>query len=176
MNKVCEDFIKAKEKKVLVPYMDRKGGKPTIGYGNTFYEDGTPVKMTDPPLTNARAIQLFSRILSAFETEVRKNVTAKVNSNQLGMLTSLAYNIGAPAFAKSSLLKMVNKNPNDPLITAKFAEWRNDGGKVVQGLVIRRAEESKIYFSPVVSDGNNTLKKFILPLVLFFYTVFMITL
>ena len=33
-------------------------GKATIGIGSTFYEDGTPVKMTDKPITKERAREL----------------------------------------------------------------------------------------------------------------------
>ncbi|WP_447590133.1 glycoside hydrolase family protein [Aquipseudomonas campi] len=35
-----------------------RGDVPTIGYGSTRYEDGTPVALTDPPVSRERAEQL----------------------------------------------------------------------------------------------------------------------
>ncbi len=40
------------------PHIPTAGDVPTIGHGSTRYEDGTPVRLTDPPITRARAEQL----------------------------------------------------------------------------------------------------------------------
>lgn len=40
------------------PVIPTKGDVPTIGHGSTKYEDGTPVKLTDPPITRKRAAEL----------------------------------------------------------------------------------------------------------------------
>lgn len=40
------------------PYVPTKGDVPTIGFGSTHYEDGTRVKMTDPPISRERAKDL----------------------------------------------------------------------------------------------------------------------
>lgn len=40
------------------PVIPTKGDVPTIGHGSTRYEDGTPVRMTDPPITRKRAAEL----------------------------------------------------------------------------------------------------------------------
>ncbi|MBY8907829.1 glycoside hydrolase family protein, partial [Acinetobacter baumannii] len=37
------------------PVVPVKGDRPTQGYGSTFKPDGSPVKMTDPPITRATA-------------------------------------------------------------------------------------------------------------------------
>lgn len=42
----------------LHPYIPTKGDVPTIGQGSTRYEDGTAVKLTDPPITRQRAAEL----------------------------------------------------------------------------------------------------------------------
>ena len=44
------DLIKEFEGFRAKPYRDAVG-IPTIGYGNTYYEDGRAVKLTDPPIT-----------------------------------------------------------------------------------------------------------------------------
>lgn len=40
------------------PVIPTKGDVPTIGHGSTRYEDGAPVRMTDPPITRRRAAEL----------------------------------------------------------------------------------------------------------------------
>lgn len=39
----------------LKPHIPTKGDVPTIGHGSTRYEDGTPVRLTDAPITRKRA-------------------------------------------------------------------------------------------------------------------------
>ncbi|MFV5699004.1 lysozyme [Flavobacterium sp. ZT3R17] len=163
-------LIKDSESLVLTPYRDQGKGVVTIGYGNTFYEDGTHVKMTDKPLTKARAEQLFTNISNAFERDVKKEITSSVNSNQLGALTSLAYNIGMGNFRGSTILKVVNKNPNDPIISDLFNSWNKSGSKILNGLVIRRKKEYALYKRPCL---NLTL---FIPAILFFYSVLAVTL
>lgn len=46
------------------PYIPTKGDVATIGHGSTRYEDGTPVKLTDQPITRQRA-EALARNLSA---------------------------------------------------------------------------------------------------------------
>lgn len=48
------------------PVIPTKGDVPTIGHGSTRYEDGTPVAMTDPPISRQRAAEL-ARNLNAEE-------------------------------------------------------------------------------------------------------------
>lgn len=50
------------------PVIPTKGDVPTIGHGSTRYEDGRPVRMTDPPITRKRAEEL-ARNLHAQEEE-----------------------------------------------------------------------------------------------------------
>ena len=60
-------------------YTDRaviptKGDVPTIGHGATRYEDGTPVRLTDPPITRQRAESLARNLLSADERRFRASL------------------------------------------------------------------------------------------------------
>lgn len=45
------------------PYIPTKGDVPTIGHGSTRYEDGTPVKLTDPPISRQRAAELAKNLM-----------------------------------------------------------------------------------------------------------------
>lgn len=144
-NKEVENYLKSVEKLVLSPY--KKGNdRWTIGYGNTFYENGSPVKATDKPITKERAEQLFNRISGNFYREVKELVTSSANSYQISALTSFAYNVGIEAFKKSTLLKVVNKTPNDfETIEKEFNKWNKSNGSILKGLIIRRQKEFLFY-------------------------------
>ena len=118
----------------------------TIGYGNTFYEDGKKVKEGDT-IDLVRGAKLLDMILVGFEKSVSKAVKSTLNDNQYSALVSFTYNLGASNLNSSTLLKKVNANPNDPTIANEFKKWVKASGKVLNGLVKRREEESKLYFT-----------------------------
>ena len=118
----------------------------TVGYGSTFYENGSKVQQGDK-ITLDRADKLLLEMVKRFEISVKGLVKSSINDNQLGALTSFAFNVGVGAFSKSVLLKKINANPNDPTIRNEFMRWRKAGGKVVKGLVTRREVEANLYFS-----------------------------
>jgi lysozyme len=120
---------------------------PTIGYGNTFYPDGTKVKMTDKAISREYAFEIFRYICDKFENDVKKLINCKLNNNQLAALLSFTYNVGVGNFKNSTLLKKVNANPNDPTIKDEFMRWTKAGGKEISGLVIRRKKESEVYLT-----------------------------
>ncbi len=144
LNKEGADLIKSFEGCKLKAYQC-SAKKWTIGYGNTFFEDGTAVKIGDA-ITQQKAEQLFELIANEFAGKVAKLVTAMVTLNQFGALVSFAYNCGVVNLQKSTLLKKVNVNPNDITIRAEFMKWNKAGGKVLAGLTRRREAEANLYY------------------------------
>ena len=139
------DFLAKEEGIMLKPYLDSVG-IPTIGIGCTYYPGGKKVTMQDKPLKDMQAAwDLFDQINSNFLFTVYSTTRDDINQNQFNALLSLCYNIGPVAFKGSTVLKLVNKSPNDPKITAAFEMWKNAGGKPV--LLGRRKREAKLYFS-----------------------------
>ena len=126
---------------VLKPYLDTKG-IPTIGVGNTFYEDGSKVKMTDPPITEKRAMELFRWILKQYELAVYSNTRDDINQNQFDALVSFTYNVGVTAFKNSTLLKRINANASQQSITNAFMMWNKP-----KEIIGRRKREVELYFS-----------------------------
>lgn len=117
----------------------------TIGYGNTFYEDGTKVKEGDV-ITQQRADELAKFIVEQFADSIRAMIKQPLNENQFSACVSLAYNIGTGGFKKSSVLRKLNVNPNDSTIADSFRMWNKGGGVVLKGLVNRREAEIQLYF------------------------------
>lgn len=60
------------------PHIPTKGDVPTIGYGSTRYEDGRPVKLTDPAITRHRAGQLARNLFSQDEVVFRASLPGVV--------------------------------------------------------------------------------------------------
>ena len=146
LNDKGKDLIKFYEGCKLVAYKC-SAAKDTIGYGNTFYENGTPVKPGDK-ITQERANELFEIIAKDFADKVTPLIKSAVTPNQFAAITSFAYNAGIGNLKSSTLLKKVNANPNDPTIDLEFAKWVRANNKVLAGLEKRRAAESKLYFTP----------------------------
>lgn len=127
----------------LKPYLDTKG-IPTIAVGNTYYSDGRIVKMSDPSITKEYALKLYKITADDFAKRVSNLITSKVNQNQFNACVHFAYNIGIQGFKGSNVLKLINKNPNDPNIGTKlgFLGWLKN-----PELKSRREKEINIYFS-----------------------------
>jgi lysozyme len=139
-------FITKHEGLRLKPYLC-PAKIPTIGYGNTYYSDGKRVTLLDKDITKQQAFEMFKEIANRFAKRVDELVTSDINQNQFNALVSFAYNVGTGNFASSTLLKKINKNPNDLTLKAEFLRWNKAGGKVLNGLTNRRNEEADLYFS-----------------------------
>jgi lysozyme len=118
----------------------------TIGWGSTYYRDGSKVKDGDV-ITQGEADALLLTTLEKYEKAVDSFTRDDINQNQFDALVSFAYNCGDYALNNSTLLKKVNANPNDPTIVNEYHKWTRGGGKVLPGLVRRRKEEAELYFT-----------------------------
>lgn len=111
----------------------------TIGWGNTFYQDNTPVKQGDK-LTQKQADELL-----AWYIKNKIKLPTGLTAGQQKALYSLIYNIGQGAFDKSSLkTAIVNK---DWKVVWKNWDWVTASGNFLRGLAKRRADELLTFFS-----------------------------
>lgn len=114
-------------------------GKRTIGYGSTFYKDGSPIKDGDF-ITRAEARDL----LEWYCREHIKLPKGDWNLNQKRALYSLIYNIGQPAFDKSKCKKALEAK--DWKEACKQWDWNKVNGKFCKGLERRRVAEKRLFF------------------------------
>ncbi len=117
-------------------------GVATIGWGCT---DGVKLGMV---WSEAEAEAALRREIAKFETAVMKSVAVEINQNEFDAMVSLAYNIGAAGFAKSTVLKRLNKGDRSGAAKA-FEMWKSGGGRVLPGLVSRRKREAALFLKPV---------------------------
>lgn len=122
-------------------------GKPTCGWGET---DGVSMGMV---WTKAYADQRFCDSLTQVTHDVLALLTQHATQNELGALVVLVYNIGIPAFKKSTVLRLHNKG--DRLGAARafglFNKFHNpehnNALEVSNGLTTRRAQEAALYLT-----------------------------
>ena len=118
---------------------------PTIGWGNTFYEDGRKVKLGDQ-ISKTDALKLLEVVANRdFADKIFPAIKVKVTQSQFDAMVSLAYNIGTGAFLKSTLLKKVNAG-DFAGAGEEFLRWNKANGKEVLGLTRRREREKQLFF------------------------------
>ncbi len=139
------NFIKSYEGLRLTSYLC-PAGKWTISYGCTFYPNGEEV-IRGQRITEEYADEIFKVVADRFAVKVLDKIKQPITQNQFNALVSFAYNCGMGNFINSTLLRLVNINPNDGMIAKEFMKWNRSGGKVLKGLTNRRIAESSMYYS-----------------------------
>lgn len=128
----------------------------TIGWGHAIKYKGRLLKgevdkkiayNLFPALTLEQAELLLEQDLAYYIKIVNTTVKSIITQNQKDALTSFVYNVGGANFSSSTLLKKVNSNPSDPSITEEFKKWKFSQGQLLNGLLIRRIDEAKLYFT-----------------------------
>ena len=125
-------------------YLDT-GGVWTIGFGTIKYPNGQRVKKGDT-CTREQAEQWLKNDCKWVDDCLDKYVTAKTTQNQFDALASFVYNIGETAFAKSTMLTLLNQN-NFTAAANQFDRWVFDNGKRITGLANRRTKEKALFLS-----------------------------
>lgn len=135
------DLLKSFEGLKLTAYQD-VGGTWTIGYGQTYYEDGSKVKEGDV-ITLERAEQLYARILPRYEDIVNRNLNGlTLLQCQFDALVSFAYNLG-----ENPTKEALDAIRNNTFSREFLLQYVYAGGKKIQGLINRRNKEADLYFS-----------------------------
>ena len=116
------------------------GGKWTIGYGHT---EGV---RKDDRITEEQAERFLDADIARAEEAVKRLVKSELSQNQFDALVCFVFNVGEGAFAESTLLKLLNADPDDPRIIDEFMRWVHADGKRLPGLINRREDEARLYF------------------------------
>lgn len=122
----------------------------TIGYGHY----GADVSK-DMEITQEQATEILKNDVSKFENCVNNSVKVPVTQSMFNALVSFCYNIGQGAFKTSTLLKKLNKSDYNGACN-EFSRWNKSGGKVLNGLVKRRAKEQKEFLRMGIPDTKTS--------------------
>lgn len=125
------------------PYQN-PGDRPTIGYGSTFYDDGTPVTLDDPEISEDDALELLTHHVQNILNKISELVSVPLSDDQTIALASFQYNTGA--LHGSTLLAKLNAGDYQGA-AKEFPRWIHSGGVVNQGLMFRRQKEELLFLS-----------------------------
>jgi len=127
-------------------------GKKTIGYGHVILRGDTirNTSLMTANITKAEAEELLRKDAKIAEKAVKDNVKVNLTQGQYDALVSFIFNVGTANFKKSTLLKKLNVG-NYTGAADEFPKWNKGGGKVLPGLVTRRAAEKKLFESGATS-------------------------
>ncbi len=121
-------------------YLPTDDDVPTIGWGTA----GKDIHL-GMIWTQAQCDARFERDLADFSAAINSMLGgAPTTQGQFDALTSFAYNEGAHALATSALLRK-HRAGDFAGAKAQFARWDLQDGKVLNGLVRRRAVEAEMY-------------------------------
>ena len=146
------DLIKRFEGLELTAYRDIAGVR-TIGYGHTEgFRDGR--FGPEASISQAQAEALLAEDLAPREAAVSALCKAALNQHEFDALVSLVYNIGAGAFARSTVRRRLEGGDRTGAADA-FLMWNKArvGGALreVRGLTRRRRAERALFLTPVSS-------------------------
>lgn len=135
---------------LIYPYIC-PAGVPTIGYGNTFYEDGRRVSMNDPPITLERAEQLLLWELTKHSAaavarqcpELLADAVTTGRWDRFNAIVDFTFNLGSGRLQTSTLRRKLRER-DWPGAREQLMLWVRGGGKVLPGLVRRRKAESAL--------------------------------
>ena len=115
----------------------------TIGVGHVITKSDRAAGLHLRTLTNDEVMALLERDIQARIPQVL-NLIEDANQMQFAALLSFIFNIGSGNFRSSTLRRKHNKF-NFVGAAMEFGKWRKAGGKILKGLVRRRAEEREMY-------------------------------
>lgn len=114
----------------------------SIGLGSTRYADGRPVRPTDPPITREHAYALAVEQLQREYLPAVLRLCPGIDSyDRLAGVLSWTYNCGVGALQASTLRRRINAGDWRDA-QAEILRWVRGGGRILPGLVTRRAIEA----------------------------------
>ena len=139
------EMVKSFEGLALRPYLC-PANVWTVGYGATRSSTGGPIDLDMEPISEAEAEALLIRDLESSEGLVRRLIKTALTENQYSALTSFTFNVGAGALQRSTLRMKLNRGEFQGAAD-EFPKWRIAGGRILAGLVRRRAVERALFLA-----------------------------
>lgn len=119
-------------------------GVPTIGWGSTWDLGGNRVTMDHEPIDQLHGADLLSRDLRHVEGAIARLIGPPLVPDQLGALASFTFNLGSGRLQSSTLRAKLNRGDIEGAAD-EFPKWRIAGGRILAGLVRRRAAERALF-------------------------------
>jgi len=121
-------------------------GIPSIGFGATYYEDGTRVTLHDPIISRERAEALLLwHVTHVYLPAVLTLCPALAHETpqRVAAIIDFTFNLGQGQLRASNLRRRINSG-DWAAVPDELRKWIKGGGKVLRGLVIRREAEASL--------------------------------
>lgn len=120
-------------------------GVQTVGFGSTKHPDGRPVKHGDA-VTPSRAVVMLAHDADRIARELAACIAdVPLAPHEWDAFVSWAYNVGAAAACRSTLVKKLRETPPDYAGACReLLKWTRAGGRELPGLVKRRQAEYRL--------------------------------
>ena len=126
---------------------DDAAGHCTIGFGHLVHHgrtNGTESAEFRNGISRERGLELLADDAAKAAQAVVERVQVPLAQHQFDALVSFVFNLGAGAFAESTLLRELNAGHYDA-VPPQLDRWVKAGGKTLQGLVRRREAEGVLF-------------------------------
>ena len=137
------EIVKSFEGISLEPYLC-PANVWTVAYGATVGSDGRRIDPDMEPISETEAEALLIRDLGSSEGWVSRLIKTALTENQFSALVSFTFNLGAGSLQRSTLRMKLNRSEYQGAAD-EFPKWRMAGGRILAGLVRRRAAERKLF-------------------------------
>lgn len=120
-------------------------GVQTIGFGSTKHPDGSPVREGDT-VSPQRAVVMLASDADRVARELASCIgDVPLYQHEWDAYVSWAYNVGASAACRSTLVKKLKQSPPDyEGACRELLRWTRAGGRELPGLVKRRRVEYRM--------------------------------
>lgn len=119
-------------------------GKPTIGWGFTYYPNGVLVSLRDKPMSRAEADVILQLYLRDKYLPAATRLCPGLPAKKLAAIVSFVYNVGKGNLWSSTLRKYILAGEWDK-VPRELRKWINSGGKPTKGLLRRRNSEITLW-------------------------------
>lgn len=124
----------------LPSYSSKLDGHATIGYGHVGKVN------YGHPISREQAEVLLLLDISKIEKQIDA-LKLGLSIERYEAVVDFVYNLGIGNFKRSTLYKLMKRNPDDIRIKNEFQRWVYCNGRILDGLKKRRLWEAEHYFS-----------------------------
>lgn len=131
------------------------GGVWTIGYGNTYYPDGSKVKEGDS-MTKSQADTLFDQVHKSFENQVNRDLKVPVTQSMFDSLVDMSYNMGHGGLTSSKMWSALNSGRYEEAAALIPSTRATVKGKPSKGLDNRRGKQRSRFLKDGIPSNDNS--------------------
>jgi lysozyme len=137
---LCKRFEGFRSKPYLCP-----ANVATIGYGSTYYANGTKVTLNDPLMIEKDAhVLLMAELEHTYLPGVLRNCPILATDvKKCNAIVDFVYNLGIGRLQTSTLKRKINAQEWEQA-KEQLMLWTKGGGKVLPGLLKRRQAECSL--------------------------------